>query len=197
MILGVLGRKPEVTQPYDLYFSFNGNLINTGTLVGITATPTSAPTYTANSLVFGVAQRIDVDATSLELLTNNWQFSVELNISIGGSPQTWFRKANAGGTEFFEIGKNTNEELYFYKDGTGGLVFLQTSASAISLNTDHLIEVYFDGTSLKIDVDGVNKLTNNQTGLNVVANGGIYSIGARGVTNTTFGRMKNLYFNVD
>lgn len=27
-------------------------------------------------------------------------------------------------------------------------------------------------------MDGVNKLTNNQTGLNVVANGGVYSRGA-------------------
>lgn len=185
------------TQPYDLYFSFNGNLTNTGTLSGVTATPATTATYTASGVELSAGQRIVVDATALELSTSNWEFSTTLNISTLSAAQNVFSKNDIGRGDGFEIGINTDGSIYFYKYGAGGTVFIQTSGGVIATNTSYVVDVYYDGTNVKIDIDGVNQLTSNQTGLNIVSTGNPYRVGgiSSGVNDFT-GTQENLYFNV-
>lgn len=193
--LGVGASNPNSL--YDLYFGFNGNLTNTGTLTGVTATPTETPTYTAGGVELSFEQIITIDATTLELGTSQWQFKSEINLSIIPAASNVFSKNDEWRTDGFEIGVDSAGAVFFYKYGADGAVFITTESGAITISTNHVLEVYFDGTNVKIDVDSVNKLTSPQVGLNVVSIGNPYRVGGISAAVNPFqGTQKNLSFNV-
>lgn len=185
--------------PEDLYFSFNGNINNTGSLVGVTATASETLSYTSDGVELGgvTVKRITVDATALELGTQQWQFQADIKVSsVSGSGGCVFAKTDIARNNGFEIKINTNFSVNFTKYGDGGFVLVNTSADVITPDTSQVLKVYFDGSDLIIEVDGVNKLTSSRPTLNIVSVGNPYRIGAIDNGYALTGSIKNLSFNV-
>jgi hypothetical protein len=126
-----------------------------------------------------------MDAGKVLNLNSSFTVSAWINKNNNNFNKTILSKRNSSFTEGYDLGINATgrAEMSWYSGGTKKTI---TSNAIIPIGKWHHIGVTFDGTTAKIYVDGVNKISSNLSGIPSTTTESFLIAAANGTTPTSF-----------